>query len=301
MKRLKGPELKMPDLKVPPFIQDLYWDLRDRRLLPLIALIVVAIAAVPFLLGGGSSLEPQPDSAGSPSAEAESARASDLVVVQATPGLRDYRQRLRGRTAKNPFSQPKQPHSQKGAQIEFSSSPATSSATGESSGVGSDASGGEPAPSGGNSGSPGASSPDSAPSGASKPPSDDGDGNGGSGGDETLSDFAIDVRITKSGGDGDSGKQEPVIKKKVLALTPLPGEKAPVVTYMGRSEKGKALLMVSNDVKAVFGETKCISGDDVCQLLEAERGFPVTFVYGNGETHYTFKVLKIYSVAAGSS
>ena len=107
------------------------------------------------------------------------------------------------------------------------------------------------------------------------------------------------MRITKSGGGGDSGKQEPVVKKRVLALTPLPGDKTSVVTYMGRSEKGKALLMVSNDVKSVFGETKCISGDDVCQLLEAERGFPVTFVYGNGETHYTFKVLKIYSVAAG--
>lgn len=300
MKRLKGgPELKMPDLKVPSFLQDLYWDLRDRRLLPLVGVIVVAIVAVPFLLGGDSP-EPRPDPSQSLSAEAENARASDLVVVQATPGLRDYRQRLRGRTAKNPFSQPKQPHSQKGAQIEFSSSPATSSATEESSGVGSDASGGEPAPSGGDSGSPGASSPDSSPSGASKPPSDDGDGNGGGGGDATLSEFAIDVRITKSGGEGDSGKQEPVIKKKVLSLTPLPGEKAPVVTYMGRSEKGKALLMVSNDVKAVFGETKCISGDDVCQLLEAERGFPVTFVYGNGETHYTFKVLKIYSVAGNS-
>ena len=148
MKRLKGPELKMPDLKVPSFLQDLYWDLRDRRLLPLVGLIVVAIVAVPFLLGGDSP-EPLPDPSESLSAEAESARASDLVVVQATPGLRDYRQRLRGRTAKNPFSQPKQPHSQKGAQIEFSSSSATSSATGESSTVGSDASGGEPAPSGG--------------------------------------------------------------------------------------------------------------------------------------------------------
>jgi hypothetical protein len=307
MKRLKGPELKMPDLKVPPFFQDLYWDLRDRRLLPLIALIVVAIAAVPFLLGGGSSPELQPDSAGSPSAEAESARASDLVVVQATPGLRDYRRRLAGRTAKDPFSQPAQPRKAlKGAQIEFSSGsgPATASATGaDSSGAESGPTGSEPAPSGGDSGSAGASPPDSSPSGASKPPSQDGgDGNrGGSGGDETLSDFAIDVRITKSGGDAGSGKQEPVVKKKVLALTPLPGEKAPVVTYMGRSEKGKALLMVSNDVKAVFGETKCISGDDVCQLLEAERGFPVTFVYGNGETHYTFKVLKIYSVATGNS
>ena len=44
----------MPELKVPPFLIDLYYDLRDRRLLPLVALVVVAIVAVPFLLGGGS-------------------------------------------------------------------------------------------------------------------------------------------------------------------------------------------------------------------------------------------------------
>lgn len=52
MKRPKGPELKMPEMKVPTFLSDLYWDLHDRRLLPLVALIVVAIVAVPFLLGG---------------------------------------------------------------------------------------------------------------------------------------------------------------------------------------------------------------------------------------------------------
>ena len=57
MKRLKaGPELKMPDLKVPDFLVDLYWDLRDRRLLPLVGLAIVAIVAVPFLLGGGSGI-----------------------------------------------------------------------------------------------------------------------------------------------------------------------------------------------------------------------------------------------------
>jgi len=41
MKRLKGgPELKMPELKMPPFLVDLYLDLRDRRLLPLVAFVV---------------------------------------------------------------------------------------------------------------------------------------------------------------------------------------------------------------------------------------------------------------------
>ena len=54
MKKLKGPDLKMPDFKVPAFVSDLYYDLRDRRLLPLVGLVLVAIVAVPFLLSGGS-------------------------------------------------------------------------------------------------------------------------------------------------------------------------------------------------------------------------------------------------------
>jgi hypothetical protein len=59
-----GPELKMPklkgsEMKVPPFLSDLYYDLRDRRLLPLLALILVAIVATPFLLKEDSP-EPAP-------------------------------------------------------------------------------------------------------------------------------------------------------------------------------------------------------------------------------------------------
>ena len=56
MKRV-GPELKMPDVKVPKGLNDFYLDLRDRRLLPVIALVVVAIVAVPFLLGDSKEAE----------------------------------------------------------------------------------------------------------------------------------------------------------------------------------------------------------------------------------------------------
>ena len=109
MKRLKkGPELKMPELKVPPFLVDLYWDLRDRRLLPLVALVVVAIVAVPFLLGGGSEELAPPAFCGHRDVAAptrEAAEAASLTVVQAKPGLRDYRKRLAGRKPTDPFKQ----------------------------------------------------------------------------------------------------------------------------------------------------------------------------------------------------
>src|SRR5436189_246821 len=106
MKKLKGPDLKMPDFKVPAFVSDLYYDLRDRRLLPLVGLVLVAIVAVPFLLSGGSE-EQGPPRIVPP--ESSSANASQLTVVAATPGLRAYKQRLRSRTPKDPFKKPPVP------------------------------------------------------------------------------------------------------------------------------------------------------------------------------------------------
>ena len=51
----KGPELKipdkMPDVKLPEWASDIYVELRERHLLPLVVVLVVAIVAVPIALG----------------------------------------------------------------------------------------------------------------------------------------------------------------------------------------------------------------------------------------------------------
>ncbi|HEY8816805.1 MAG TPA: hypothetical protein VIP57_17130, partial [Candidatus Dormibacteraeota bacterium] len=104
MKKPKGPELKMPEVKAPDFLADLYYDLRDRRLLPLVALVVVAIAAVPFLLGGEVE-QPTLPPPGAVALGSSGEKTSRLTVVEATPGLRDYRKRLRGRSPTDPFLQ----------------------------------------------------------------------------------------------------------------------------------------------------------------------------------------------------
>ncbi len=309
MKRPKGPELKMPDLKVPTFLEDVYWDLRDRRLLPLVAVIVVAIIAAPFVLGGDAEVEPPSGESPADEALAELSNAgSNLVVVEAKPGLRDYRKRLAG-TPTDPFRQPLQGNAGNGAQLPTGASGEASSIDNTTVTVtGGGSSGGDVSASSGSEPSPPSPAPEEPSSSESKPPSsspnDGGDktNGGGSSGELTLFTFAIDVRITRSGGkDAEARKaskeSEPVVKHRVLPQTSLPGEKAPVVTYMGMSRKGNALLLVSTDVKSVFGETKCVTGDDACQLIEAEPGFPVTFVYGYNEVHYTFNILKIEPVA----
>ena len=294
MKRV-GPELKMPDLHAPAFLADIYWDLRERHLLPLIALIAVGIVAVPFLLGGGSdeSVTELPGAAAGGGSALGSTSAAKFTVVEAKPGLRDYRRRLSHRSPTDPFVQRyATPLAPTGADqlnpIETSSGESTTVTVGGETSTGpaefprGEPSGGEP--SGGE-------------------PSGGGPSGGAAGGTElTLFAFAIDVKVVRSGGkDPASGQKESRIEHGVLPQEPLPGKNAEVVTYMGISKKGRPLLLVSSGVDSVFGETKCVTGDEICQLIEVEPGFPAVFVYGANEVHYTVNVLKIEPVATGKT
>lgn len=295
MKRLKaGPELKMPELKVPPFLIDLYWDLRDRRLLPLVVLIIVAIVAAPILLSGGSSESPStpPAEIAAVANEAVGSEASSLTVVEAKPGLREYSKRLAHRRPADPFQQryTSTPPTSGGSELGPETSTSTSSSTSASSSTETTATSLPPSN----------SSPEPAPS---ESPSDKEAG----GGDATqkhltLFAFAIDVKIVRiEGGEGNSqSNSDSSTRNRVMPTTPLPGEKAPVVTYMGVGKGAKnALLMISNNVKSIYGDAKCLSGTDTCQLLEVEPGLPETFVYGDNDIRYKITVLKIEPVAAG--
>jgi hypothetical protein len=281
MKRLTRPEMKAP-----AFLADIYYDLRERRLLPLLALIVVATAAVPFLLGDSEEEAPSPvASAVANASQLAQPDPSKLVVVEAKPGLRDYKKRLARNTKKDPFRQKFTSPMLKGARLDTESKTSTTTSTtstGTTSGSGTGPSSGAPPPS--------APKPDGKPDG--RP-------------DLVFYAFAINVRITKAvAGKKGGKKQEPIVKKRVLPQTPLPGKKTPVVTYMGPATKdekatGKALMLVSNEVQSVFGETTCVTGKGACQLIEVEPGFPVTFVYGENEVRFTINVLKLGLVVTG--
>ena len=101
----KGPELKLPDLKVPDFALDIYYDLRERHLLPLVAILLVALVALPIVLSGGSSSDASGESESARSRPPAPCRRHKLVVAKAAPGLREYKHRLAGRHAQDPFIQ----------------------------------------------------------------------------------------------------------------------------------------------------------------------------------------------------
>lgn len=323
MKKITRPGLKVPDALV-----DLYYDLRDRRLLPLVALLLVAIVAAPLLLSeGGGSEAPESPSPVTPATQTTSdvsGGGSKLTVVKVDPGIRNPRKRLSGRREKDPFTQQYTGANAGGASAAAPSSPSssTTTTTTTTSGAGGapSSSSGPPA-TGHSSPPPSTSTPTESPEGTGHGPTGSapakhhkapsaqapspGTGNVPTG--LTLYAFEVEVRISKrspvanADGQGESGAggQEPIVKQKVKPATPLPGPKQPVVTYMGTTDGKTALLMVSNEVSEVSGEGKCLSGTKECQLISLALKEPEVLVYGPNRVRYKIEVLKLEPVVTG--
>jgi hypothetical protein len=265
----KRPSAPKTSIKPPQFVAHLYADLRDRRLLPLVALLLVAIVAAPFLLAGkGEDEEAAITLAPNPSQGAEAAEAASFAVVPAQPGLRDYRKRLGHREARNPFAQPKV-------------------------GAGGEGEGG---------GEAGGSS-----SGGGEVEAEVESGSGGSSSGEggttvtkttTTTDVVVESKITgyelkaRAGFLGDIKEHD-----GVAAMTTLPSEKNPVVIYLGPSkDKKSAIFLMTSNVTAFYGKAKCVLDQTTCTTVELKPGQSATFAYGYGETRFKLTLQKLVPV-----
>ncbi len=264
----------------PDALVDLFYDLRDRHLLPLVAVLAVAIVAVPIALSQNSGSE---NSAANtrmalalPSSVANPTR--QLVVAKSTPGIRVYRRRLTNLRAKDPFKQ------------QYTKSESTS-ATGSSLGSGS--------PSGGESSTSTASAPPSSPGTSTSPETES--HSPPATGRLTYFSYAIDVRVvpghSPSEGGASTKKSKPSVRRNVPELTMLPSRKTPAAIFMGVSKDGdKALLLLSSEVDSIFGEGQCLLGSANCQLLALEPGSPETLVYGPRDRSFKIELLKVHFV-----
>jgi hypothetical protein len=266
----KGPDIKLSDLKVPDFLSDLYFDLKDRHLLPLVVLLLLAIVAVPIALGQSGSEEPETAAESAIATPSAVSSKAGVLVAKAAPGLRDYRKRLDRMRAEDPFEQ------------QFSAEEDE-----ESSSSGLAGSEGEPVSS--------ASPPETFT--PESPPPTGSDGEPGPG-ELTYFSYAIDVRVVPGGSpDGESSGGEAQVRRNLPELTMLPSRSTPAIVYMGSTKDGKkALMMVSSDVQAIFGDGKCVLGSDSCQLLMMEPSVPETFVYGGENRTFKIELLKVHLV-----
>jgi hypothetical protein len=291
--RKKGPELKLSELKVPDFLYDLFYDLKERHLLPLVALLLVAMVAAPIYFKNSTKPEPEPTATPGATATASSVDAGGetLVVARSEPGLRDYRRRLKHYRALDPFAGGGSEEASPGAEVTNASptaetpvaaTPEPTTVGGESS-AGTETTGGPPI--------------DTESSGV---PAESSTGSTEGTAQTRYASDSIDVRIvavphaateqkrTKK------AKPQAQVRRNLPELTMLPARQTPAATYIGLTNDGKkALFVVSSDVVSLFGEGECVIGSQSCQLLALESGLPETFVYGPEERTYRIELLKI--------
>jgi hypothetical protein len=265
----KGPEVKLSEIKVPGIVEDVYYDLKDRHLLPVAVILLIAIVAIPIAISGNSSSEvdPPPGAAEAGASQLGGAVPTGAMVAQAAPGLREYKRRLEHEQPRDPFYNEDDAASAEasggGGEVEITES------------------------------SSGSSTPSESFTPPETPPSVPGPGETGTPGKMTYFSTAIDVRIT--GGSGE--KKETTVRKNLPELTMLPSRETPAIIFIGATkDEKKAVMTVSSDVQSIFGDAKCILGSETCQMLMMEVGMPVTFVYGGAEKTYTMELLKVHMV-----
>lgn len=261
--------------KPPQILEDLYRDLRDRHLLPVVVVLVAAIVAVPFVLGGGGDA-PLPTGAGSSIANdgVEEAPEAQPVVLAQNPTLRDFEERLESFRSRNPFKQ------------KFAKPPKSALEDLEQQDLGSIGDGASTADLGID---PGTSTTSPEPIGSEPTGSEPTGGSGSSKPKLVLFDIRANVRV---GPAGDTRKIN-----DVEYLDYLPGRKRPVVQFVGGSIDGKkAAFIVSSDVSNVEGDGRCAPRPQRCEFLMMKVGDEVKLDYDLEGRVYRLRLDKVHMV-----
>jgi hypothetical protein len=251
------------------FLNDLYAEMRDRRLLPVAAVLLVALVAVPFLLGGGDDAGTVPaGAAGSADLRdgAAGARQLEPVVLAEAPELREYEKRLAKLQSRNPF---KQQATSAPPGSEEASDGGGGSATGGA-GSASDSSAAAPSDSSGSSSTP-----------------------AGGGGGGQIERFTITYEINVKAGQVGKAKQQ----KGVELLDYLPDRKHPVLQFVGVTPNlSRAVFVVSGNAESVGGDGKCVPNKNSCEFIAMSVGEEHRFLYEPNQRTYKIKLNKITEV-----
>jgi hypothetical protein len=254
----------------PQLLTDLYSDLRDRRLLPLIVVLLAGMVLVPIALSK-SSKSPPPTAAGPGAAVPSKSSLPAAQVTLSDPGLRDYRRRLSGDTPQDPFL-PQLPASFSSTTGQSSganpTSPLVASGSGGSS-VGLTAEGkaaaaaagtGSSTPTGGST-----SQPSSTPTTTSQ---------------NKYFFYRVKLRTGEVG-------QKLNVRDSVGTLTPLPSKNVPALEFLGVTTNGsfqptRAVFLVSSAVSSIDGEGTCTFAGTYCQILSLKPGEHEDLVWTDG-------------------
>jgi hypothetical protein len=257
----------MKSWKLQKFFGDVVYDLRNRGLLPVVVLLLIAIVAIPLVITrGGSSSAPIADTAALQEAAASAPEAQSAVVAY-EPGLRKYQDRLNKLSPKDPFKQ----HFSAAVQAATELSGTVSSEGGATKTT-------TPTEVSGDTGSSGGS-------GSKKKKKKKKAGT-------VYASYQTDVMV----GEASAPLQS---LTNVAPLTPLPSETAPVLIYLGPNAGGQyALFLVSNDAYQLTGPGVCIPKPDDCSLLALGAGQTEDMTYNVDAKTYRIQVTSLRRVTS---
>lgn len=310
------------------FLHDLVTDLRNRRLIPVIAALVLATLAVPILIGGsdselsgdgegivdGSAVDPSDGSELSPAVLSQSPQLRDAARLDSFKRKNPFKQQLTGppkrvqREIERALRQEELAQSSGGGGgSESSGSGASGSEGGSGRGpteapVGSGTegeTGGDPTGGSGDDGSTGGSGDGgsgggSPGSGGGNDPSNGGNGgdgndDGGDGGGGTVADaYKVDVRV---GVVGNTRQRRGVEEREFIVH----GD-ARLFQFVRQSGRGtEAVFLVSQNAVEVGGEGECTPRGDRCELTLTE-GEEHQFRYRRNGKVYRLKLINLRPV-----
>jgi hypothetical protein len=264
----------MKSWKLQKFFGDLVYDLRNRGLLPVVVLLLVALVAIPVVISrGGSSSAPIADTAALQEAVASAPEAQSAVVAY-EPGLRKYQDRLDKLSPKDPFEQ------------QFSAAvQAATELSGTVSGGGGATDTPTPTDVSGDTGSTDTSGDSTSKKKTKKKKKKAG---------TAYVSYQTDVMV----GEASAPLQS---FTNVAPLTPLPSETAPVLIYLGPNAGGQyALFLVSNKVSDPTGPGVCIPAPDDCSLLALGPGQTEDMTYNVDGKAYRIQVAGLRRVTSST-
>jgi hypothetical protein len=248
-------------------LQDIWHDLRERRLVPVVALLLVAILAIPVLLTKSAAGPSSPVQA---PAQPNGARQASLQLDSADAASSATGSALDAFDPRNPFSPPKAVTKPRAATTGAEDSAAGASDEGA---AGGGAPGSEQAPDDGGS-APGAPAPVAPPT--------------------RTAEFQYVADVTFW-----TGNRRRAIHG-LRKLDMLPNEAAPVLIFMGVTRSGgNAVFLVDSTLRAA-GEGRCVPTHSNCAFVHIGPGAEHTFSTEDGDS-YRLRIDEIRRAKVGAS
>jgi hypothetical protein len=259
------------------FLLDLWHDLREKRLAPVAAVLLLGLIAVPVLLAKPAE-DPGPAPVVAAPKKADREALAALTKVKLGEDATGKGSTLGVFDPDNPFAPPK-------GKIKKAGTGVGTAGPGDTTGVpgGSTGSGGDTTTDGGSLGGGGVTSPGT---GVTIP------GGGGGGTTTTVYKYVVDLTFEAN------GRTRKI--KGMEKLDMLPSDSSPLLIFMGVTAKGADAVFLVDSTLEAAGEGRCKPSESECAFAYIGAGSEYVFTEEDGDT-YTIKIDEIRKVKVGAS